>query len=340
MSPKRFPQFSELLLRWYAENGRTLPWRGEKDPYKIWVSEIILQQTRVSQGWNYYLQFIRTFPDVSSLAAADERDVLKVWQGLGYYSRARNMHAAAQTIVTRYNGTFPHTYAELLKLKGIGDYTAAAIASFAFDENVPAVDGNVLRVICRLYGIFDDIALPATRKRVTQLCHELMPPRQAATFNQAIMDFGATLCTPKHPDCNACPCQTFCFAFQHEKTNLLPIKTKKVNIKKRYFHYIIYFKDNQVIIQQKTADDIWKNLFEFPLTETDSSDFSIQNGIKIRELKHQLTHQTIFADFYLLKVKRFPKLTEHQQIVPLLQLTKFPMSKIVAEMANDLHKYI
>ena len=338
--PKKFPEFSELLLRWYQENGRTLPWRGEKDPYKIWVSEIILQQTRVSQGWDYYLRFVHTFPDVETLAAADERDVLKAWQGLGYYSRARNMHAAAKTIITQHNGKFPNTYAELLKLKGIGEYTAAAIASFAFGEDVPAVDGNVFRVICRIFGIFDDIALPATRKTVTAKCSALMPPRQAAAFNQAMMDFGATLCTPKNPACESCPCQTFCFAFQHEKTDLLPVKIKKINIRKRYFHYLIYLKNGQTIIQQKTADDIWKNMFEFPLIENDSSDFSIQNGTKIRTLKHQLTHQTIFADFHLLKVKEFPKLTEQQQIVSLSQLTQFPMSKIVAEMAEALKNHI
>ena len=206
--------FAETLIAWYEEHKRDLPWRGETDPYKIWVSEIILQQTRVQQGWNYYLRFIDNFPNIKALAEAEEERVLKVWQGLGYYSRARNMHAAACEIMTRHNGKFPKTYDNILSLKGIGKYTAAAVASIAFQLPHPAVDGNVIRIISRIFGVCDDVTQPTVVKRITEICETQIDHKHPGIFNQAAMDFGALQCVPHNPKCSECPFQSDCYAFK------------------------------------------------------------------------------------------------------------------------------
>ena len=289
-------QFTDILLHWYAENKRSLPWRGERDVYKIWVSEIILQQTRIQQGWDYYLRFIETFPTVKALAEADEAQVLRVWQGLGYYSRARNMHTAAQSVMHEHSGIFPTTYEQVRQLKGIGDYTAAAICSFAYGLPYPAVDGNVLRIISRFFGIHDNIMDGSTKKQISGLCRKLIKDTDPADFNQAMMDFGSLQCTPKSPDCDHCPLRDECFAFRHQQVETLPVNIKRIQNKNRYFHYHVCINHDKIIIEKREADDIWKGLYQLPMRETKNDkqlDFRL-----LHSTKHQLTHQTIHAYFY------------------------------------------
>lgn len=289
-------QFTDILLHWYADNKRSLPWRGERDVYRVWVSEIILQQTRIQQGWDYYLRFIEAFPDVKALAEADEEQVLRVWQGLGYYSRARNMHSAAQSVMREHGGHFPSTYEQVRQLKGIGDYTAAAICAFAYGLPYPAVDGNVLRIISRVFGIHDNIADNSTRKNISALCQKLIKNADPSDFNQALMDFGSLQCTPKNPDCEHCPMQGECYAFKHQAVDTLPINIKRIQIKNRYFHYFVCINQDKIIIEKREKEDIWKGLYQLPMNETKNSkklDFKL-----LYQTKHQLTHQTIHAFFY------------------------------------------
>ncbi len=231
--------FSNTLINWYLQNKRELPWRNTKNPYYIWLSEIILQQTRVAQGLPYYLNFITTFPTVKALANTSEEEVLKLWQGLGYYSRARNLHATAKHISAELNGIFPNNYADLLKLKGVGEYTAAAIASFSYNEDIAVVDGNVFRVLSRFFGVESDISDNKTRKEFQSLANSILPKGKASDFNQAIMEFGAIQCVPKSPNCSDCIFNTNCYALQKNKVGELPVKTKKIKIKNRFLNYII-----------------------------------------------------------------------------------------------------
>lgn len=330
--------FAEQLDHWYDENKRSLPWRGENDPYKIWISEIILQQTRVNQGWDYYLRFIAQFPDVKTLATAPLEQVLKIWQGLGYYSRARNLHSAAQTILHEYQGNFPSDYQHIRNLKGIGDYTAAAIASIAFGLPYPAIDGNVFRFVCRYAGIRDNIMLGATRKLVTERCQHLMADMPPGTFNQAMMEFGATHCTPKNPQCDTCPFQSQCYAYKNQVVDLLPVIVKNLHIKKRYFHYLFFIKQQQTLIEQRTANDIWKNLFQLPLIEAKNESFDIKQHLldkhisysnieNVLNLKHQLTHQTIFTSFYLVEINEWPLLFPQAKIIAIKDLEQYAVAK-------------
>ena len=333
-------KFTATLLDWFDTCKRDLPWRGETDPYKIWISEVILQQTRVVQGIGYYYRFIETFPTVASLAAAPEAEVLKLWQGLGYYSRARNLHAAARQMVERHNGVFPSDYADIRALKGVGDYTAAAIASIAFQLPYPAVDGNVLRVVACHQGIFDNIAAPATRKLVEAACQKWIPNDRPGDFNQAMMEMGAMVCTPKNPACTDCPLAPDCYAFQHQQVAQLPVKVKTVQVKNRYFHYLIFLHNNQTILQKRTGDDIWRELYEFPLVEWNDEKFDMvkylnDNKIKYKEepcqvwhTKHQLTHRNIYAFFYVVNVKQLPPLVGNQQVVPVGCLRDYAVAKV------------
>lgn len=309
--------FTNLLIEWYLQNKRDLPWRNTTNPYPIWLSEIILQQTRVAQGMPYFYAFLESFPTVKELAIADEQQVLKLWQGLGYYSRARNLHQTAQYIVTELNGIFPNSYAGLLQLKGIGEYTAAAIASFAYNEPVPVVDGNVFRVVSRYFGIESDISAGKTKKEFTTLAAELLPKEQPALFNQAIMEFGALQCVPKNPDCENCIFNSSCVALQKGLVGQLPFKSKKIKTRKRYFNYIVLQdKKGNTKIQQRTDKGIWHNLYEFPLFETtqeegfetiaplikSDADFgdlvvSIQEANPI-SLIHKLSHQHLYIKFW------------------------------------------
>ena len=325
--------FADTLISWYEDHKRNLPWRGETDPYKIWVSEIILQQTRVQQGWDYYLRFIDNFPNVKALAAADEERVLKVWQGLGYYSRARNMHAAAREIMSEHDGNFPKTYDKILSLKGIGKYTAAAVASIAFHQPYPAVDGNVIRIVSRIFGVCEDVTQPAVVKRITKICETQINSKQPGVFNQAAMDFGALQCVPRSPKCDECPFQSDCYAYNNNLVDILPIKRKKSELKHRYFHYTVYLSDNQTIIEKRTSSDIWRNMYQFPLTENDSEKSTRKAVFSTRET---LSHQIIHAAFYVKNVKRLPKISEDQQIVNFDDIENYPMPKIMTVFLRHL----
>jgi A/G-specific adenine glycosylase len=311
--------FSNTLINWYLQNKRNLPWRNTKNPYNIWLSEIILQQTRVAQGLPYYLNFVKAFPTVHDLASASEEQVLKIWQGLGYYSRARNLHTTAKFISNELSGVFPNNYKDLLKLKGVGEYTAAAIASISFNENIAVVDGNVFRVLARYFGIESDIAKPKTKKEFQELANSFLPIGKAAVFNQALMEFGAIQCKPKNPDCSNCKLNSSCFALQKNKTNDLPVKSKQIKIKKRFLNFII-LKDSQnnFTIEKRTEDGIWKNLYQFPLFEIEKktaltnivkqlkSNYSTSQ-IKVfneKPIIHKLSHQHLHIHFFEVKIKK------------------------------------
>ena len=315
-------KFSKTLTQWYLQNKRDLPWRNDINPYTIWLSEVMLQQTRVAQGLPYFLRFTTAFPTVFDLANADEEEVLKLWQGLGYYSRARNLHKTAKQIAFEFNGEFPKTYTELLHLKGIGEYTAAAIASFAYNESVPVVDGNVYRVLSRYFDVETDIASAGAKKEFTQLAAELLPKGEANLFNQAIMEFGALQCVPKNPDCGICVFNDSCLALQKKKVTQLPVKSKKIKVTNRYFNYLVFLDENEnTIICKRTDKGIWYNLYEFPLLETifSESDETIiglikhQNFIENKiqeidlynpiEIRHKLSHQHLYIRFWKISVK-------------------------------------
>jgi A/G-specific adenine glycosylase len=314
--------FHNLLIKWYLQNKRDLPWRNTTNPYHIWLSEIMLQQTRVAQGMPYFFSFTKEFPTVFDLANAYEEQVLKLWQGLGYYSRARNLHKTAQYVANELNGNFPPTYKELLKLKGVGEYTAAAVASFSYNEAVPVVDGNVFRVLSRYFDIESDIMLPATKKEFTELAYELMPKDNPAIFNQAIMEFGALQCVPKNPDCKICVFNDSCAALQKKKVDVLPVKSKKTKVTNRFFNYLV-LEDavGNTLIQKRESKGIWHNLYEFPLLETQEIvdfDFvskAVQNNIfsaytiiGIEEYSqatviHKLSHQHLHIQFWKIKIE-------------------------------------
>lgn len=308
--------FTNKLLRWHKNVWRPLPWKGERDPYLIWLSEIILQQTRVEYGKQYFEAFKNAFPTVQDLASASEDEVLKLWQGLGYYSRARNLHFSAQYIVNELNGTFPNTYEEILKLKGVGPYTASAIASFAFQLPHAVVDGNVYRVLSRYYGIEEPIDTTKGKKYFTELANELLDAEQPDVFNQALMDFGALQCKPSAPKCDDCPFNSQCVAYREQKVDKLPVKSKRQQHKHRYFNYLIFDDGEFTYLQKRSSQDIWKNLYEFPLLETNeppTSFASLEQSIKRHflsydysnlqmsnaNLYHQtLSHQKIHARFF------------------------------------------
>ncbi|HBD25369.1 A/G-specific adenine glycosylase [Flavobacterium sp.] len=310
-------EFSNSLIHWYLQNKRDLPWRNTTNPYPIWLSEIMLQQTRVAQGLPYFLSFTDAFPTIFDLANADEEQVLKLWQGLGYYSRARNLHATAKHIAFELNGEFPPTYKELLKLKGVGEYTAAAIASFSYNEPVAVLDGNVFRVLSRYFNVDSDISLPKTKTEFQQLAQEVLDKKNPALFNQAIMEFGALQCVPKNPDCNSCVLNSSCAALQHKKVSELPVKTKKTKVTNRYLNYLILKdSDSNYIVQKREGKGIWENLYEFPVLETDfllsekdaidqiskmqfynqkpSEILILQNEITLHKLSHQHLHIRFF----------------------------------------------
>lgn len=310
--------FTHQLLNWYKKHKRSLPWRTTTNPYYIWLSEIILQQTRIEQGLPYYEAFTTKFPTLKDLAMADEDAVLKLWQGLGYYSRARNLHFTAQYIYNELHGVFPKSYAEIIKLKGIGPYTAAAIASFAYKEPVAVVDGNVFRVLARFFGIYDDIAVTKTRAVFQNLANELISQKNPDLFNHAIMDFGATVCLPANPKCEICIFNDNCFAFLKNEIAQLPVKNKKISVKNRYLNYLILRKNNEIVIQQRTEKDIWQQLFELPLIETSSDNeeeffqhlsniYPNKNIKKVtaNTIKHKLSHQQLHINFYEINVSEF-----------------------------------
>jgi A/G-specific adenine glycosylase len=307
--------FAIQLLKWYEHQKRDLPWRNTTDPYLIWLSEIILQQTRIAQGLPYYQRFVQAFPTVYELAEASEAQVLRLWQGLGYYSRARNLHACAQIIVNNYDGNFPTSYHELLQLKGVGKYTAAAISSFAYNAPHAVVDGNVFRVLSRVFGITSDISEAKSFQEFESKANELIDKEQPALFNQAIMDFGALQCSPKKPACALCPLSDQCYAFNHGMIADLPVKSKKVKVKKKFFSYLVLEYNDNYCLKERGAKDIWQGLFDFPLIDSEremdqeevlnqiiKTDQIVLTGVT-PTIKHVLTHRHIFARFYRLEVK-------------------------------------
>ena len=302
--------FAATLLQWFKNNGRSLPWRETKDAYAIWLSEVILQQTRIVQGMSYWERFMAQWPTVNDLAAATENEVLKAWQGLGYYSRARNLHTAAQQVMEL--GGFPQTFKELKTLKGVGDYTAAAIASIAFGEPVAVVDGNVYRVLSRYYGIDTPIDSTEGKKGFQALAQSLLPINEPADYNEAIMDFGATQCTPNSPHCSACPLCETCVAFREQRINELPVKSKKVKQRERHFTYLCIEYEGKIAIHQRGAGDIWQGLWEFPqeehLTSSEDSAWKTEAQLLQKGVKHILTHQILLADIYLWRPKNRPQL--------------------------------
>lgn len=321
--------FSHSLIDWYEQNRRDLPWRYSSDPYEIWVSEVILQQTRVAQGLGYYLKFIGAFPSVTALAEADIDRVLKVWQGLGYYTRARNMHSTAKYIVDKLGGVFPNSYSELIKLKGVGDYTAAAIAAFAFKEPVAAVDGNVYRIFARIFGVETPIDTTKGKKELKEIATNMLDIGRPHIYNQAIMDFGGTLCMPKNPKCYECPVLEMCSAFRNRMVADLPRKSKKVKQSVRFFTYIIPEIEGMTFISKRTKSDIWHSLYEFPLIESEQQ-LTIEELVRREEwlllfnnaqpevvhvsspVKYILSHQKIFAQFVVVRVETASELLKNR----------------------------
>lgn len=313
--------FGYLIIKWYEEHKRDLPWRHTNDPYRIWVSEIILQQTRVEQGLAYYQRFVERFPDVGSLAGADEEEVMKVWQGLGYYSRARNMHHSAKTIVGENRSVFPASYEKLRKIRGVGDYSASAIASIAYGEPQPVVDGNVLRVVARFEGIKEPVNTTAAKKKVKEILTRYIDPLQPGIFNQAVMELGALICKPRQPLCPQCPVMDLCYSYHNEAYADLPIINKPKATTLRFFYYLIILsrqeKENFIWLKKRAGDDIWKNLYDFPLIETEkevstealemdrqwdeiSGLHRLKAGNVMDTVRYMLTHRELRVKFILI----------------------------------------
>lgn len=343
--------FNKKIIAWYGENRRTLPWRDIRDPYRIWLSEIILQQTRIEQGREYYETFCREYPTVRDLAAATEEQVLKSWQGLGYYSRARNLHGTAKYIAGECGGQFPSTYDDILKLKGVGRYTAAAIASFAFRLPYPVIDGNVYRLISRLYGIFTPIGTDAAYREFEQLLLRLIDRERPDLFNQAMMDFGSTYCKPTGSDCPNCIFRQECVAWRDGKVALLPVKALHAKATARYLYYfdVRWMQEGEEMtwLHQRQGKDIWKGLFEFPLMETQTALSDAELTAQAEEFlshltssrpdrivignayKHQLTHRTIYATFIQTFFgKTAMPIQEKEQAIRREEIKKYPVSRL------------
>lgn len=342
------------LVRWYKQNKRDLPWRETRDPYVIWLSEIILQQTRVEQGLPYFYRFLEAFPTIHDFAKAPESKILKLWQGLGYYSRARNMHATARTVVKEYHGNFPADYKELLKLKGIGEYTASAIASFAFSLPYPVVDGNVFRFLSRYYGIKTPINSSSGKKEFTELAMQLIDKNKPGLFNQAMMEFGALHCKPQNPLCESCPFNMECVALSSNTIADLPVKIKSLKPRDRYFNYLYISHKDHFYLRKRTRQDIWKHLYELPLIET-GGPVNAQKLVRIPELfslagsrtpllremftsRHKLSHQTIHATFFSLKEKSkaIIYLQKNFTKIPTTDLQKYPYPRLIERFFNKL----
>ncbi|MEC7264824.1 MAG: A/G-specific adenine glycosylase [Bacteroidota bacterium] len=341
--------FSHKILDWYHAHKRELPWRETRDPYKIWLSEIMLQQTRVAQGMPYYHSFLEAFPTVHDLARAPEEMVLKLWQGLGYYSRARNLHATAKMVVEEFGGEFPRTYEEIKSLKGVGDYTASAIASFCFDVPEPVVDGNVYRVLSRYFGIDLPINSPSGVKYFKELAREVMDAKQIRDYNQGIMEFGAIQCAPKKPYCLLCPLNEGCVALKDNKVESLPVKTNKTKVRIRHFNYMVYLDDqNQTIMEQRKGKGIWQNLYQFPLLESEKEihpdafqqhftskmalePFESFHLFNTESIVHKLSHQHLHTKFWILK-------TSHklENGTAWDEITRFPVPVLIADFIRTL----
>lgn len=344
--------FTQTLQEWYAVNKRDLPWRHTQDPYLIWISEIILQQTRVAQGYDYFVRFVRRFPDVKALASASEEEVLKYWQGLGYYSRARNLHAAARSMK---EGKFPATYEEVRALKGVGDYTAAAICSLAYGMPYAVVDGNVYRVLARYFGIDAPIDSGKGKKLFAGLADEMLDKKRPAEYNQAIMDFGALQCVPRDPACNVCPLAESCAARAEGKVAQLPVKQHKTQTVNRYFNYLYVRMGEDILLHKRTGDDIWKNLYELPLIEVDhdmqETELLASGAFRAlfaegetplvrvmqRGVKHVLSHRVIYANFYGVELPQNSRSFSGYTRIKIADLENYALPRLVhAFLENQL----
>lgn len=348
--PKKDSRFSKKLISWYLQNMRDLPWRNTSDPYPIWLSEILLQQTRVAQGLPYYLKFIEKYPSVQELASATEDDVLKLWQGLGYYSRARNLHFIARYIVEQLDGKFPDSYEALLKLKGVGDYTASAIASICFQEPTAVVDGNVYRFLSRVFGIHTPINETEGIKEFKTLAQILVDADQPGIHNQAMMEFGARYCVPQNPACNTCIFSIECLAFKRKLVSQLPVKKNKQKIRNRYFNYLVAIsEDNKTILEQRLSKGIWHKLYEYPLIESENEldlfqlkrhpeylKFEAEFPVKSLDIYnenpiiHKLSHQNLFATFWIVYVG---ELEDRGIAVP--DISKFAVPVLIENFMTD-----
>lgn len=345
--------FSAQLIAWYQQNKRDLPWRKTTDAYIIWLSEIILQQTRVEQGMPYFYRFAERYPTVTDFAAASEDEVLRLWQGLGYYSRGRNMLKTAQLVQQQYGGSFPTSYNDLIKLKGIGEYTAAAISSFSANEARAVVDGNVYRVLARYFGIDEPINSPKGKKVFQKLADEVLDVNRPALHNQAMMEFGAMLCKPKNPACGTCPVRFDCQAFKTNATTSLPVKLKKVKVKQRFFNYLLIFDGKHILMKKRNEGDIWANMYDLPLIETtellepvqvlalpEMKIFGKSNALKDNSgiIKHVLTHQLLFIRFLMLE--KFPeKLQDGWFYADINDLDKLAMPKSIFIFIKDIFNF-
>ncbi len=344
-------EFNKTITFWYSNSKRDLPWRNTKNPYHIWLSEIILQQTQVKQGLSYYEAFVKTFPTVYDLANASEETVLKLWQGLGYYSRARNLHFSAKYIVNELNGFFPNTYKEIIKLKGVGDYTASAIASFAFNEVAAVVDGNVYRVLSRYFGISTPINSTKGIKEFKTLASSLIDHKNPGLFNQAIMEFGAIQCKPKKPDCTSCPLNMSCIALEKDRINQLPVKLKKTKITHKYFNFLVIMSnDGKIILEKRESKGIWQNLNQFPLIESerslDAHEFnelnlkdSPLNNIEFKfalyndnDIIHKLSHQHLHTKFWIITTEESLK-----NAISISEIENYPVPILIGKFIEEFN---
>jgi A/G-specific adenine glycosylase len=344
--------FTQTLLRWHKrDNEREMPWKGEKDPYKIWLSEVILQQTRVAQGWAYYDRFIKNYPFIMDLAKAKDADVFKLWEGLGYYNRCKNLLYTAREISRERKGVFPDTYEDLLALKGVGPYTAAAIASFAYNLPYAVVDGNVFRVLSRYFGLDEPIDSTVGKHLFTALAEKVLAKKEAGLYNQAIMDFGATLCKPFSPSCSICPLQKNCVAYREGKVNQLPVKEKTLLRKTRWFYYFLFEQEGKWLVNQRMGKDIWQNLHEFYLLETEDAVkwdetvvknwLSEQIGIRKADVSkispvfvQQLTHQQIKGQFITVRLNSIPPFLKKYQWKTEKSLQSLAFPKFITQYPN------
>jgi len=322
--------FSPILIDWYHKNKRDLPWRNTVNPYNIWLSEVILQQTRVDQGMSYYLKFVENFNTIKDLSEASEDKVLALWKGLGYYSRGRNLRKAAIQVMNEFDGVFPKDFKSLKKLKGVGDYSAAAIASFAYKEKVAVVDGNVYRVLSRLYNIDTPIDISLGKKQFSELANSLISEKHPDLFNQAIMEFGALQCKPKKPNCEVCVFDEQCEAYNKGTIEVRPVKSKKIKKKSRYLNFMFFEGNNKISLEKRGEKDIWANMFQLPLIE-DFNDFEERNEELLWETKHILTHQNLFCRFY-----RVNSSGKDTKLVDLNDLEKYALPRVIE---NFLERY-
>ncbi|WP_204344243.1 A/G-specific adenine glycosylase [Psychroserpens algicola] len=343
--------FTKILTHWYSVNKRSLPWRNTKNPYYIWLSEIIMQQTQIKQGLPYYEAFVTNYPTVFDLAQANEQDVLKLWQGLGYYSRARNLHASAKYIAHELNGHFPTTYSDLLKLKGVGDYTASAIASICFNAPTAVVDGNVYRVLSRYFGIDTPINSTKGIKTFKTLATTLLDTKNPGDYNQAVMEFGATQCKPKNPDCTVCPLKNSCEALQQHRVDQLPVKLKKTKVTNKHFNFLVFISEDQrTLFEKRSEKGIWQNLYQFPLIESEdailSEDFKTHPLVSrffdtidfsyslynTETIIHKLSHQHLYTKFWIIEVKQLP-----EKGIPISKLKTYPTPILIGNFIDSFN---